>query len=402
MKPKLLVLASTFPGTPGDGTPAFVLDLAFEQAKQFNVTVITPMVPGAKATQIIEVPGSPFKVKVVRYRYWFKGSEDLAHGAILDNLKARKSRFLQVPFLMLGLYRAIKREDRLAPAYAIHAHWVIPQGWIATKAAPHVPLLVTTHGGDIYALNSSPFLALKKRVFAKAAAITTVNSQMKERMVEWGIDASKISVLPMGVDTDSVAHIARDAVKKPRQLLVIGRLVEKKGIEVLFNALRALKARGVNIGNTVVIGDGPFRIRLQQAAAGLPVEFRGQQTRKQVLEAIAESEIMVIPSITAANGDQEGLPVTLLEGGAGSICVIASRLPGIDEVINDGESGLLVPQGDSGALAAALEKALADSGLRQKLADGIAVSVKRFDIATIGDGYNKVVAQIIRQARMSR
>jgi glycosyltransferase involved in cell wall biosynthesis len=82
--------------------------------------------------------------------------------------------------------------------------------------------------------------------------------------------------------------------------------------------------------------------------------------------------------------------------------VIASRLPGIDEVIEDGESGLLVPQGDSGALAAALEKALADSGLRQKLADGIAQSVKRFDIATIGEGYNKVVAQIIRQARMSR
>lgn len=391
MKPKLLVLASTFPGTPGDGTPAFVLDLALQQAKDFDVTVLTPMVPGAARTQLMWDSGNQGSVSVLRYRYFFSRWEDLAHGAILDNLKARKSRLVQVPFLMIGLWRAIRAQvDAGAPA-AIHAHWVIPQGVIATLAAPKIPLLVTTHGGDIYALNAAPVLKLKKWVFNRSAAITTVNSQMKARLVELGSPEAKVTVLPMGVDTETVGAIAAKATKKARQLLVVGRLVEKKGIEYLFEALAALRKRGIDVGQTLIIGDGPIRSKLEQLAANLPVTFLGQRGRAQVLEAIAESEIMLIPSVTAANGDQEGLPVTLLEGGAGQICVIASNLPGIDEVIVHNQSGLLVPQRDSQGLADALETALADSKLRQKLATGIAQSVKRFDIVTIGAGYNAVV-----------
>jgi glycosyltransferase involved in cell wall biosynthesis len=175
----------------------------------------------------------------------------------------------------------------------------------------------------------------------------------------------------------------------------VGRLVEKKGIEYLFDALRLLQHRGLALGKVVVIGDGPIRTELEAKAAGLNVEFRGQRGRAEVHQAIAESEVMLIPSVTAANGDQEGLPVTLLEGGAGQICVIASRLPGIDEVIVDDESGLLVPQRDAAALADALELVLGDADLRQRLAVGIAQSVKRFDINVIGAGYNQVVKGMI-------
>ena len=396
MKPKLLVLASTFPAQPGDGTPAFVLDLAGQQANHFDVTVLTPMVLGAakQETLAVTTAAGTTSVRVVRYRYFFKRFEDLATGAILDNLKARKTRLLQVPFLLIGLWVAVRAQVKRSRPQAIHAHWVIPQGIIATVAAPKIPLLVTTHGGDIYALNAGPILRLKKWVFGRAAAITTVNSQMKQRLLALGLPDAKVTVLPMGVDTQTVGALADSTVKVPGQLLVVGRLVEKKGIAFLFDALRKLQARGVNIGRTVVIGDGPIRGELEAAAAGLPVEFVGQQGRAAVLEAIAKSQLMLIPSITADNGDQEGLPVTLLEGGAGKICVIASRLPGIDEVIVDGVSGLLVPQRDSDALAAAIERALGDDALRAKLAAGIAQSVKRFDLAVIGDGYCKVLTQI--------
>ena len=395
MKPKLLVLASTFPGTPGDGTPAFVLDLAWQQAKDFDVTVLTPMTPGAAPTEIMPSPDGSTSVAVVRYRYFFKRWEDLAHGAILDNLKAKKSRLLQVPFLAHGLFWGTRRlVKELSPA-AIHAHWVIPQGILATLAAPSVPLLVTTHGGDIYALNAGPILTLKRWVFGRAKAITTVNSQMKATLVEWGQPADKISLLPMGVDTRSVGELAANTAKIAGQMLVVGRLVEKKGIEYLFDALRLLQHRGLALGKVVVIGDGPIRTELEAKAAGLNVEFRGQRGRAEVHQAIAESEVMLIPSVTAANGDQEGLPVTLLEGGAGQICVIASRLPGIDEVIVDDESGVLVPQRDAAALADALELVLGDADLRQRLAVGIAQSVKRFDINVIGAGYNQVVKGMI-------
>jgi len=402
MKPKLLVLASTFPGTPGDGTPAFVLDLAWQQAKQFDVTVLTPMTPGAAATETIASPDGATSVSVVRYRYFLKRWEDLAHGAILDNLKAKRSRLIQVPFLSHFLFYGIRRLVKQLKPAAIHAHWVIPQGILATLAAPGVPLLVTTHGGDIYALNAAPILALKRWVFGRAKAITTVNSQMKARLVSWGQPAEKISLLPMGVDTESVGRLAAATPKVPGQLLVVGRLVEKKGIEYLFEAMRILADRGVREHRLVVIGDGPIRAELEAKAVGLPVEFRGQRGRDEVHAAIAQSELMLIPSVTAANGDQEGLPVTLLEGGAGAICVIASRLPGIDEVIEDGVSGLLVPQRDAEALADALQRALEDADLRARLAAGIAVSVKRFDINVIGAGYNAVLDSIAKQKDQHR
>lgn len=395
MKPKLLVLASTFPGTPGDGTPAFVLDLAWQQAKEFDVTVLTPMTPGAAAAETMVSPEGSESVAVIRYRYFFKRWEDLAHGAILDNLKARKSRLIQVPLLAHFLFYGTRRLVRQLKPAAIHAHWVIPQGILATMAAPKVPMLVTTHGGDIYALNSAPLLALKRWVFGRAKAITTVNSQMKARLIEWGQPAEKISLLPMGVDTRSVGELAAKTAKVPGQLLVVGRLVEKKGIEYLLEALRLLQHRGVTLGKLVVIGDGPIRGELEAKAAGLNVEFRGQCGRDDVHLAIAQSEVMLIPSVTAANGDQEGLPVTLLEGAAGRVCVIASRLPGIDEVITDDESGLLVPQRDSAALADALEQVLGDADLRERLAAGIAESVKRFDINVIGEGYNRAVKGMI-------
>jgi glycosyltransferase involved in cell wall biosynthesis len=74
--------------------------------------------------------------------------------------------------------------------------------------------------------------------------------------------------------------------------------------------------------------------------------------------------------------------------------VVASALPGIDEVIETGVSGILVPQRDAQALADSLERVMQDAGLRQRLAEGIAKSVERFDITVIGDGYNQVLREI--------
>ena len=356
-----------------------MLDLAKREAMRFDVTVLTPRVAGGAPREVID------GVSVVRYPYFFKRFEDLADGAILDNLKARRSRWLQVPALVIGLAIALRREVRRLKPVAIHAHWVIPQGLVAARCAPKVPLVVTTHGGDIYALNQGPLLALKRWVFARAARITTVNRQMQERLVSLGVLAEKIAVLPMGVDTQAVAQVAAGVSAVDGQLLVVGRLVEKKGIGYLFEAIRhgnlpsRLKVK--------VIGDGPLRAELERLATGLEVEFMGQRGRSEVLAAIAESQLMAIPSVTAASGDQEGLPVTLLEGAAGGIAVVASRLPGIDEVIVHEQSGLLVEQRDVAGLAAALERLLDDRALRDKLAAGIAVAARAYDLEVIGEAY---------------
>lgn len=386
-KPTLLVLGSTFPVDQTDGTPSFVLDLAIEQAKQFDVTVLTPFVSGAKRVEVIN------DVKVVRYRYWpFRHT--LAKGAILDNLKAKPLSWIQVPFLLIALLSNIQKLVAALNPAAIHAHWVIPQGLAAALAAKKTKLVITAHGGDVYALNQRPLLTLKKLIFRQASAITTVNQQMKSRLVELGIESNKIHVLPMGVDLSAARGI--EATKVKNQLVVVGRLVEKKGIEHLIGAIRQLQDQSElpNGFKLMVAGDGPLRKPLEALAEGLPIQFLGGRSKSEVLQLFAESEIALLPSVRARSGDQEGLPVTLLEAGASSTCVIASDLDGINELVTNLENGILVSPGDQDGLANAIRQALSDPELRSRLGRSLRDSVADYDQSVVGERYNRLIGNL--------
>ncbi len=386
-KADLLVLGSTLPKQLGDSTPSFVLDLAIRQHRDFEVTLLSPGVPGAAKSETIE------GVKIERFSYWpFR--QTLADGAILDNLKAKKSNWLQVPFLLLGLWRAItKQQPKL-----IHAHWIIPQGLIATLAAPKAKLLVTTHGGDIYALNNPLIKAIKIWVLKRTAAVSTVNSQMRDQLISWGITPDKIHVLPMGVDI-SAAKIENQK-RTPNTILVVGRLVEKKGIEYLLAAIK----KGVSENRLppgiklLIAGDGPIRKDLEHKASGLPVQFLGRQSKQQVRKLYATSAVAILPSVTAKSGDQEGLPVTLLEAAAAGAFVIASNLPGINEVIQDRQTGLLIEQRDSEGILAGLEVAFSSSAENKKLVASckkeLAKLVEQYDHDVVGAKYNALLASI--------
>ncbi|WIB35298.1 glycosyltransferase [Curtobacterium sp. MCJR17_043] len=121
--------------------------------------------------------------------------------------------------------------------------------------------------------------------------------------------------------------------------MAVGRLVEKKGFGNLIEALRGVEDVPWSL---TVVGDGPWRERLERQAAGLPVTFLGQRGKSEVLATLASATVVALPSVAAANGDQEGLPVTLLEAAAVGAAIVASDLPGIREVVRDDRSGLLV------------------------------------------------------------
>lgn len=380
---RLVVLASTFPVTLDDGIPAFVFDIADEEAREFDVTVLTPRVPGSAARETIG------NVSVIRFRYFFRRWEDLADGAILDNLKQKKSRWLQVGPLVLAQMVVLRRLIRTLKPDAIHAHWVIPQGLSAFVVGRRVPLLVTTHGGDIYALNNPLVLALKKRVLRRAASVSTVNAEMVRRLEGWGIDAAKIHMLPMGVPLNQAAAAKTGRENQPGRLLVVGRLVEKKGITILLDALRSHVATpGWSL---TIVGDGPIREALEDQAKGLPVKFLGQLSRDEVLREMAIASILVLPSISASSGDQEGLPVVLLEAAAMGAAIVASDLPGINEALTDGKTGLLVPQQDPQALGAAIDRLLTDEPLRAGIGAAAAVRANDYSLTSIGLRYRDVV-----------
>lgn len=397
-KPKLLVLASTFPRHPGDGTPGFVLDLAFEAAREFEVLVLVPEVPQASRSEVFK--RGNLSVEVKRYRYSGLSRPALADGAIMDNLKANRGLLMQVPLLIFGLWRAARKAMREFKPDVIHAHWAIPQGLVVSALPGNIPMLLTTHGGDVFALNSGPLKALKQRAIRRANHVTTVNHDMGQRLVALGAHPDRLDVLAMGVDT-SVFRAAAGASRRPNSLAFVGRLVEKKGLAILLDALRrglaadAKPKQQLPADTTLrVIGDGPLRVKLERAAAGLPVEFLGQRNQTEVAQLLGDTEVFVLPSVRAQSGDQDGLPVSLLEAAAAGCYPVASNLPGVDAVVISGENGTLVPSGDSKALAKALHQALTHPDHRASAVQLMQRTIERFELESVGSAYNQILLRL--------
>ena len=385
---KLLVVASTFPAQAGDGTPGFVRDLAQYEARHFDTLVLVPRVPGAPdAEQVSE------SLRIERFPYFPRRWERLAHGAMIENMRSSRALAGQVPFFLAAEVAAIARAVRRFKPDVIHAHWVVPQGAAVLLAARKVPFVLTTLGGDLYALNGAAATRIKRAVVGRASSLTTMNADMAQRLVDLGAPPDRTHVLPMGADLDALRANGAGVERVPGRMLFAGRLVEKKGGAVLLDALRSLPSEGWSLD---VVGDGPLRASLEAAASGLPVRFLGQLSRVELARAMYAAEVVVVPSVPASSGDQDGLPVVLLEAmGAGS-AIVASRLAGIDEAVVDGESGILVPAGDVAALREALGGLLADPARRARLGAAAAERAERFSVESIGERYVALLKAALR------
>jgi len=124
-------------------------------------------------------------------------------------------------------------------------------------------------------------------------------------------------------------------------------------------AVAAARRRGIELRYTV-IGDGPLRGRLEALAGELGIEdsvsFLGWRLQDAIVEALYDHDVLLAPSITAPDGDQEGIPITLMEAMATGMPVVTTRHSGIPELVEDGVSGLLADEGDYAALADALKR----------------------------------------------
>ena len=390
-RPRLLVLASTFPAGLDSATPGFVRDLAGVEATVFDTTVLVPSVAsGARR----ERSGS---FDVWRFRYFPRRWEDLADGAILENLRARRSRWLQVPALLGAEAVALARAVRRLRPDVLHVHWLIPQGIVAIVAARKVPLVVTTLGGDVYSLTDPVSEWLISQVLRRATYVTTMNSDMRDRLLRLGADPDRTVVMPMGADIAGIRAAAVGVARQPNRVLMVGRLVEKKGVTVLLDAIRRLP----DLDGLVVrvVGDGPLRAPLEEQAVGLPVTFLGGLGRDELAREYAAAAVAVFPSVPAASGDQDGLPVALLEALASGCAVIASDLPGLNDAVHHDNTGLLVPPGDAVALAAAIQDALSDEARRDRLAQAGRVRADAFSLEAIGARYVDLLEAAVREHR---
>ena len=373
---RLLVLTSTFPAFEGDGTPGFVHDLAKYEARHFETLVLTPRVPHAPA---VESHGE--RLRIERFPYFPRRWESLASGAIIENVRASRTNLVQVPAFFGAEALAVRRAVKSFRPDVVHAHWIVPQGIVAIGAARGIPLVVSTLGGDIYALRGRFWDPVHKAVLRRAASVTTMNREMRARLLALGARPEQTHVLTPGTDVETIRAGGEGVETVPGRILVAGRLVEKKGIQVLLEAVRRLQAPSWSLD---VVGDGPWRARLEAAAEGLPVRFLGQIGRRDLGRALHEAEVFVVPSVPTASGDQDGVPIVLLDALAAGRAIVGSRLAGIDEAIEDGRSGLLVPPGDADELARAIDRVLADEGLRSALGEAASVRAEDWSVDALG------------------
>lgn len=358
----ILVATHNYPRFPGDPAGAFVARLAAGLADAGSrVRVVAPH---AKNLPVTERHND---VTVERFRYAPPSLERVAYTGHLHRAgTSRPLTTLLLPAFLARFRSAITRAATVAPADVIHAHWWFPGAWAAAGA--RVPLVVTCHGTDVELLRRSRVLrGLARRVFARAAAITTVSASLQKRLADAIPEAGwRAKVLRMPIDLDRFAAGASVSRVSPPRILYAGNLVPIKGVDVLVQSVAQLRSQG-HAATLRILGEGPEREHLEALIAKLGLheiaEIRPFVAQHDMPREYGEATVTVLPT----RGDAEGLGLTLVEALASGCAVVGSTSGGIPEVVQDNVTGLLFRQGDRDHLVEQLALMLSNADLRQRL-----------------------------------
>jgi len=331
---RLAVLTTSYPRYPGDAAGRFVADaVEHVRARGVGVEVVGP---------------EQFRHYGIAY----------GHG-VLGNLRRRPWLALFVPALLAGFVRAARRLD----ADLVHAHW-LPAGWVAARSGK--PYVVQVWGTDVELARRAP--ALARGVLQRARLVIAASNELADDARALG--ARDVRVIPSGVDLP--AQVGEEA--HPPEVLYAGRLSPEKGVLELVEATEGL--------NLVVAGDGPLRARIPGAQGFVPHdELQGLYARAAVV---------------ACPSRREGFGVACLEAMAHGRPVVATAVGGLRDLVVDGETGLVVPPRDPGALRSALERLLGDPVLRRRLgAAGRERARERFSWAAVTDATIAAYAEAV-------
>ncbi len=228
------------------------------------------------------------------------------------------------------------------------------------------PVLTTFHGFDITTHLQSHGNDCYRNLFKKGDRFLPISENWRCRLIDLGCPPERIVVHRMAVDCGQFCFIPRSLSSgKTASVLSVARFVEKKGLEYSIRAVAALHKRGVDLQYTI-IGDGELRPTLagliEELDAGDRIRLDGWQPQDKVLLAMKSAHILLAPSVTASSGDQEGIPVALMEAMAMGLPIVSTFHSGIPELVEDGISGVLVPPRDSKVLEDALHDLISNPG----------------------------------------
>lgn len=241
---------------------------------------------------------------------------------------------------------------RNCPVDLLHAHFA-PNALTALRAKKelNIPMLTFVHGYDAKKFPTAKPDRLKeyKELFREGELFAVPSRAIKRELVAMGCPKKKVVVCHLGINLERFQFKPRRLKGDAIRLISVGRLVEKKGHSILIQALSLINKKMPNFHLTI-IGSGKLEERLKEQIKELglskKITMLGGIPPSEVLRYLDRSHIFCLASVTAKDGDMEGLPVSILEAQAMGLPVVSTRHSGIPEGVNDGKSALLATEGD--------------------------------------------------------
>jgi colanic acid/amylovoran biosynthesis glycosyltransferase len=290
------------------------------------------------------------------------------------------------------LYQIIPFLNR-GPYDIVHCHFG-PMGRLAivlkSVGAIQEKIVTTFYGADISSYVQRNGTDVYDSLFDQGDLFLCISEQMKSALLKLGCEEHKIIVHRIGVHVNKEKH----SLNKPRadqklRLLTIARLVEKKGLQYAIQSVAQLLQK-YPIIEYKIAGDGPLKSSLQSLIEKLKasnnIKLLGWQRQDRITELLQESDMLLAPSVTSQSGDCEGTPAAIMEALARGLPVLSTLHSGILEVVQEGESGFLVPEGDVGALTEKLKYLIEHSELWPEMGrKGRNYVKEHYDINTLND-----------------
>lgn len=364
-----------YPQHASDTQATYVHDINRHLVRRgHSVTVVTPGHPSLPRTDVFD------GVKIVRFPLDLPS--DLTYGHVAQSkvsMGGTLTRLMVMARYLQAQYRATVRVGRRLGADVVHAHWAIPTGPAAVQAARRlgVPSVITMHGGDVY-VNPSQGYDFPLRWYVRpplrwtlraADALTAITEDCRQHALRAGAPDDSIRLVFNGTDLVrfSPADRARRAPENgygPHMVFACRQLFPRKGIRFLIEAAAQIKPRFPDL-KVVIAGDGFERADLealaQRLGIGADVTFLGWVPNTALPPYYRSAAISVIPSL------EEGFGIPAAEAMGCETPVVASDAGGLPEVVEHGVTGLVVPRGDTNALAVAMESLLADPARRRRM-----------------------------------
>ena len=269
----------------------------------------------------------------------------------------------------------------LAPAI-LHAHFAVDAVYALPLARKlRIPMLATLHGFDVTRRDRSLLMSCRPalvnavlwrhHLWAQCERFLCVSEHIRRAAIAKGFPKNKLGVHHIGTDT-SARTPAPERCPGLGKIIHVARLTEKKGTVFLIRAMAKIAGAHPD-AHLTIIGEGPLRTSLESEVSALglggKVSFMGARPFEETQRWISGADMLALPSITASNGDTEGLPMVTKEAGALGIPLVVTDSGGIAEAVMDGKTGYVVPEKDVEALADRLGRLLRDPKMARQMGD---------------------------------